>query len=261
MVERETRGYQYDFARAHAEMYSDESRTRKAATMRLVLDEALGVRLARARCVNVGCSTGLVDAELAPYVGRIEGIDIDEGAIRFAQQTHVASNLSFRIGDAMCIDAVDDSYDIAICSQVYEHVPDPGRLMEEIHRVLAPGGVCYFAATNRLNPVEQHYKLPLLSIIPVSWAHVYLRLLGRGDHYYERHFTYWGLRRLVRDFRVEDLTLRMLADPARYGVEYLLGDGSKLRAARSLSRFAYWAFPGYIWLLWKDVPSTRTAKS
>ena len=245
------RGYQRDFAANHSEMYSDEGRVRKATTTRLILKEAFGDRLAHVDVLNVGCSTGIIDAELAPYVGSLTGIDIDAGAIRFAQTNHAAANLAFKIGDAMNIDASDASFDIVLCAQVYEHVPDPVRLMSEIRRVLKPGGACYFAATNRLNPIEQHYKLPLLSIIPISWAHWYLRVMGRGDYYYERHMTHGQLRRLVKDFEIEDITLRVLDDPRRYEADYLFA-GRKLVLARFIRRVAYWAFPGYIWLLWKS---------
>ncbi len=245
------RGYQPNFAEQHAEMYSGEGRTRKAATTRLILEEALGSRLASSRVLNIGCSTGIIDSELAPAVGSLVGIDIDEKAVDYARRTHHLANVTFAIGDAMAIDYPDASFDIVLCSQVYEHVPDPNRLIAEIERVLAPGGVCYFAATNRFNLMEQHYHLPLLSVIPVSWAHLYLRLLGRGSYYYERHLTYSQLHRLVARFRVEDVTRRILDDPDQYAARYLF-DGRKLAVARLLARLAYWAFPGYIWLLWKQ---------
>lgn len=244
------RGYQHDFAENHVEMYSDEGRVRKATTTRLILAKALGERLAVANVLNVGCSTGIIDAELAPHVGSLTGIDIDAKAVKFAQDSHQARNLEFRVGDAMNIDMPDASFDVVLCAQVYEHVPDPVRLMKEIERVLKPGGVCYFAATNRWNPIEQHYKLPLLSMIPVSWAHVYLRLLRRGDYYYERHMTWKQLLGLVKNFKVEDITTEVLDDPARYQAEYLF-PGRNLALARFFKRIAYWAFPGYIWLLWK----------
>ncbi len=244
------RGYQHDFAQSHAEMYSDEGRVRKAITTRMILAEAFGDRLAHSSVLDVGCSTGIIDSEIAPWVGSLTGIDIDANAIEFARCRHVAPNLTFKLGDAMNIDAPESSFDIVLCAQVYEHVPDASRLMSEIERVLRPGGVCYFAATNRLNPMEQHYKLPFLSVMPVSWAHRYLRMLGRGTYYYERHLTGTQLRRLVSRFEVDDITERILEDPGRYEAAYMF-TGRKLVIARVIKRMAYWAFPGYVWLLWK----------
>lgn len=243
------RGYQYEFSRDNAEMHSTEGRQRKAATMLAILREALGQRLSQACVLNVGCSTGIIDTWLAPHVGRVTGIDIDAPAVDVARKHCDVPNAEFRVGDAMQLDFPDASFDVVVCAQVYEHVPDPARMMAEIHRVLVPGGVCYFAATNRFCVMEQHYHLPFLSVIPVPLAHLYLRALGRGDYYHERHRSLRGLRRLARGFIVDDCTLRILGDPDRYAASYMLGGGIKLRIARALARVAYWAFPGYVWLL------------
>lgn len=233
-------------------MHSIEGRRRKALTMLAVLRNALGEgELAKARVLNVGCSTGLIDEVLAEHVGSVVGIDIDQGAIESARTRCARANLEFHLGDTMALDFPDHCFDVVICSQVYEHVPDPARMMSEIQRVLAPHGICYFAATNRLCIMEQHYHLPFLSIIPVSWAHRYLRWCGRGQHYHERHLTLFGLRRLTADLIIDDYTKRVLTDPGRYHTSYMINSNGKRVFANLMLNVAYWAFPGYIWILRK----------
>jgi SAM-dependent methyltransferase len=145
-----------------------------------------------------------------------------------------------------------ECFDGVICAQVYEHVPDADRLMAEIHRVLKPGGVCYFAAGNRLQVMEPHYRLPFLSWLPRRLSHRYVRLAGKAPFYYERHFSYPGLKRLVRRFRRIDYTVRMIENPQRYGLSYMLPEGAlKTRIARLVARRLYALCPGYIWLLEK----------
>lgn len=253
------RGYQYDFSADNEAMHDVSGRRRKAATMLAILGEALGDRLVRARVLTVGCSTGIIDEFFAPHVARVTGIDIDAPAVEAARERCRAPNAEFRVGDAMNLDFPDASFDIVLCSQVYEHVPDPKRMMAEIRRVLAPRGVCYFAATNRFCVIEQHYGLPFLSVIPVPLAHLYLRALGRGRYYHERHMTLGGLRRLTADYRVEDFTQKVLAEPTRYRADYMIGEsGWKPRLIRLFAKWAYWAFPGYLWLLWRDrEPASR----
>lgn len=247
------RGYQYDFSKDNAAMHSADGRRRKAFTMLAVLRDALGDEgLATARILNVGCSTGLIDDVLAEQAGSVVGIDIDRSAVESARARCARANLEFRLDDAMALNFPDHSFDVVICSQVYEHVPDPSQMMAEIHRVLAPHGVCYFAATNRLCVMEQHYRLPFLSVIPVRWAHRYLSLCGRGSYYHERHMTLWELHRLTATFNVDDYTHRLLAEPERYGTRYMMNSVIKRIVAFSLSRAAYWAFPGYVWLLRKQ---------
>ncbi len=244
-----TRGYQYGYSEVSAEMHSLEGRRRKAGTMLAVLRDALGDRLLGARMLNVGCSTGIIDECMAPYVASVMGIDIDAPAVEFARTRCTSPNVTFRVGDAMNLDFADASFDVVICSQVYEHVPDPARMMDEIYRVLVPGGVCYFAATNRFCVMEKHYHLPFLSVMPVRLAHVYLRLLRRGKYYYERHLSLGGLRRLVRRFELIDYTPEILSHPDKYAVGYMLGGRVKLRVSRALARWMYAMFPGYVWLL------------
>lgn len=243
------RGYQLDFSSGNEAMHSIAGRQRKAATTLAVLNSAMGRRLAVARVLNVGCSTGIIDMSLAPYVDHCVGIDIDIAAIESARVACDAGNVEFRTGDAMNLDFPDDAFDIVICSQVYEHVPDPIRMINEIFRVLRSDGVCYFAATNRFCIMEQHYHLPFLSVIPVPLAHWYLRALRRGRFYHERHMTLAGLRRLVHRFEVDDYTRRMIAAPDAYAVRYMLGRGIRLRLVRAVARFAYCVFPGYVWIL------------
>jgi SAM-dependent methyltransferase len=245
-----SREYQNDYSASNPEMHSAQGRQQKAATMRLVLAEVLGAELAQARVLNLGCSTGIIDEYLAPHVGHIVGVDIDEPAVALANSRRRAPNVEFRVEDAMRLSFGDASFDVVVSSQVYEHVPDARQMMREIHRVLRPGGVCYFAATNRWVLLEPHYKLPFLSWLPSALADRYMRLFRKGDAYYERLVGYGALRVLVDNFRLQDFTQNLLAAPDSYGVGYMFG-GARLPVARVIFKYARSLFPGYIWLLWK----------
>src|SRR5690606_24205341 len=112
--------------------------------------------------------------------------------------------------------------------------------MAEIRRVLKPGGVCYFAASNRFMWNEPHHNLPLLSVVPRRLAHFYVRLFGKADHYHELHFSYWGLKRLVKDFEVVDYTRKVIEDPVRYKISYMIKPGSlKSGLARVFAKYVY----------------------
>lgn len=246
------RSYQYRFSEKGTAMYDQSGRIRKARTMVAVLQQHLGENLGSLSLLNLGGSTGIIDNHLAQYFHSVNSIDIDTGAIAHAQANFSQPNLHFAIGDAMEIAYPDQQFDVVICSQVYEHVPNAARMMQEIYRVLKPGGVCYFAAGNRLMWNEPHYNLPLLSVIPHAVADLYVRLAGKGQHYYERHLTYWGLHKLVHAFRLHDYTARMLTAPEQFGISYMLSPGSvKAKLAAWLSQYLPWLVPGYIWILEK----------
>lgn len=247
------KGYQENFSDLHRDVYFDtESRARKAAKMLHILRDHLGADLGSLHALDIGCSTGVMSKYLGGHFGRVTGIDIDQKAIEFAQSNFGSAELSFQLGDAMATGLPDDSVDVAICAHVYEHVPSAPRMMDEIHRVLRPGGVCYFAAENRIIFREGDYRLPFLSLLPKPLAHQYLRLAGRGDHYYETLLTVWQLRRLTRRFEMMDYTRRVVAEPARFGATDIIRPGSVTqRAALAVLWAAYWAFPTYLWLLRK----------
>ena len=246
------REYQYGFSSLGNAMYDVARRELKAQTMVSVLGDFCAARLQELRVLNVGGSTGIIDNYLAGYFASVTGVDIDEDAITFARKNYNKDNLIFDVGDALNLQFPDNSVDSVICSQVEELVPDSHSMMNEIFRVLVPGGICYFAANNRLMWNEPHYNLPLLSVIPRPLANIYVRLAGKAKHYHELHYTYWGLRKLVRRFHIHDYTLKLVNDPIKYSIAYMIKPGStKASLAGFMARYFIWLSPGYIWLLEK----------
>lgn len=245
--------YQYNFSEMHrGAMYNRRSRERKAQTMVAVLKDYYGAGLKSLTLLDVGSSTGLIADYLADYFGGVIGVDIDRPAVEFAKATHQKDNLEFRLADSLKIDMPDSYFNAVICAQVYEHVPNAAMMMDEIYRILKPGGVCYFAAGNRLNIIEPHYHLPFLSLVPRPLAHVYVKWSGRGSFYYEKYLSYWSLKRLVHRFELIDYTRSIIENPKRFSADYMVTPGTtKARLARWIVKHALWLCPGYIWLLKK----------
>ena len=249
-----SRGYQHDFSSMHGKsMYDEEARERKANTMLRILSHNFTEEsIAHMSLLDVGASTGIIDNYLSHFFAEVTGIDIDNKAIDHAVKAFSNEHLHFCAGDAMSLGFPDNSFDVVICSQVYEHVPDARKMMDEIYRVLKPEGVCYFAAGNRLAVDEHHHHLPFLSAIPRPLGHLYLRLAGKGKYYYEKHLSYWGLKRLVARFDIIDYTGKLINMPEQFGAEYMLEPGSsKHKLAQFVVNNLYWLCPGYIWLLRK----------
>ncbi len=246
------RGYQNAFSDKGAAMFDVAGRQRKAMTMICVLSDYIDKPLDTLSVLNVGGSAGIIDEYLSRYFRQVTSIDIDNKAILYAKNNFQKEGLVFEIGDAMDMKYEPNSFDVVICSQVYEHVPDANILMSEILRVMKPAGVVYFAAGNRIMLNEPHYNLPLLSVIPRPLAHLYIKISGKGEYYYEKHFTYFGLKRLVNEFKATDYTPLILSDPEKYKVDYMVKPGSiKHKIATFLSKYMIWLVPGYIWLLEK----------
>lgn len=250
------RGYQYNYSEIWKETYDTRLREKKARTMVAILESGLDKPLSELSAIDVGGSAGIIANYLSDHFARVVGIDLDDAAVDHARGAFKKDNLDFHVADALSLPFPDDSFGVVICSQVYEHVKDPAKMFDEIFRVLAPGGVCYLSASNRLMWNEPHYDLPLLSVMPRPCAHVYMKLAGKGDFYYEKHLSYWGLKSLVERFQVIDYTVKAVCEPGKFGTDYMVKPNSlKTKGAKFVLKYLYWAFPRYLWLLKKPCES------
>jgi ubiquinone/menaquinone biosynthesis C-methylase UbiE len=253
--------YQRDFSELHPKTMFDElGRLQKARKTVAVMHDALakaGVEPAETRLLDIGCSTGILTRHYAEFFGEVVGVDIDDGAVEWARQNRAADNVSYQVGDSMNLPFLSSDFDIVTCTHIYEHVPDAGKMLDEIDRVLKPGGLCYFAAENRLRWWDGHYNLPLVTVLPRPLANIYVRLTGRGTSRYETHRTLWGLRKMARSFEITDYTRAVVREPERFGATEMIWPGSpKQRIANAILKVAYWAFPTYLWILRKPVGGT-----
>ena len=235
-------------------VYCRAERETKAKKILAVLSDFLPAPLDQLGVLDLGCSSGIITHFLGPHFGTVTGLDIDREALTFAARTK-ALNAGFTCADALELPFRGEYFDVVICAHVYEHVPDSERLMNEIYRVLKKEGICFFAAGNRLRLVEPHYGLPMLSVLPRARADGYLRLLGLGKRYQEKHLTYCKLKQLVSRFRLTDYTLKIIRDPGKFAATDLCVPGSlKQGLALFFCRVAYGLVPTYIFILKKVKP-------
>jgi SAM-dependent methyltransferase len=214
----------------------------------------------RGIALDIGCSKGFFTSALSPFFEHVVGLDIDFHALGLARDESARDNVSYLGGDSMKLPFLDNTVDLIICNHVYEHVPDATQLFSEIHRVLTPGGTCYLGAASRLTLIEPHYHLPFLSWLPRSAAHIYMRLTGKGEYYYENLRTHWAIKGLIKGFQVQDCTLDVVADPDLFCARDLFPQGGLLeKIPLSLWRTFYWFLPSYIMLLRKQVSSCDSA--
>ena len=63
-------------------------------------------------------------------------------------------------GDGNRLPMPDGTFDVAFSSNVLEHVPDPGRFLDEMVRVTRPGGIIYLSYTAWFSPWGGHETAP-----------------------------------------------------------------------------------------------------
>jgi len=79
-------------------------------------------------------------AKLGAY--RVTGIDISETFVRMACE-HAARagvNVVFRQGDAAALPFAGETFDFVVCRAAFKNFSDPAGALNEMHRVLRPGG-------------------------------------------------------------------------------------------------------------------------
>jgi SAM-dependent methyltransferase len=80
---------------------------------------------------------------MAPRVGSVLGLDLTPAMVEKARAEAAAAgveNVSFGLGDATALDVPDDTFDGAITRFSLHHIPAPVRVLEEMRRVVRPGG-------------------------------------------------------------------------------------------------------------------------
>ena len=83
---------------------------------------AYAARYARGVLLDVGCGRSPY-RHLFAQVDRYVGLDLERG------------NSSDVCGDGVALPFRSGSFDTVFCSQVLEHVPEPGQMMEEMVRI------------------------------------------------------------------------------------------------------------------------------
>lgn len=155
------------------------------------------VALDGARILDVGCGLGLYVRALRRFSSEVYGIDVAFDRVRRGAAD--VPNLMLAVSEQLPF--ADGFFDLAILNEVIEHVFDERRTMQELARVIRPGGHAVFYAPNRFYPFETHGiylgrryvfgNIPLVNYLPgplrnalVPHARVYLtrdfRRITRG---------------------------------------------------------------------------------
>lgn len=99
-------------------------------------------------CIDIGCGPGMLAVELAQRSEfKVIGLDIDpdqkplfEKRIR---EAGLAERVSFVLGDAQKLPFADNSADAIVSRGTLTFIPDIGKCLREVDRVLKPGGVAF----------------------------------------------------------------------------------------------------------------------
>jgi ubiquinone/menaquinone biosynthesis C-methylase UbiE len=156
--------------------------------------------------LDLGCGFGNLVIASSAIFGRVCGMDIvEERTVWCAARSPGAQIVC---GDATAIPWADNSFDLVISTDVFEHLnyTDQSSAAREILRVLRSGGHAFVTVPNRLQLIDEHNGVLFGTWLPDPLRSRYTRLVHknylkcweRTEHGWARLFRGAGLATQVR---------------------------------------------------------------
>ncbi|MCC7244083.1 MAG: methyltransferase domain-containing protein [Saprospiraceae bacterium] len=104
--------------------------------------------------LNLGTGEGDYDRMLAAHCTTLVGCDVNQDDLNHAASlNHDVPNLRYELNNALALTYADNSFDLIVSCEVIEHVGDPARMVQEMSRVLRPGGMAIMTFPSREFPI------------------------------------------------------------------------------------------------------------
>jgi SAM-dependent methyltransferase len=176
--------------------------------------------------LEIGCGAGVDLARFARGGALVTGVDLAPSAVALARANFEQQGLAgrFEVADGERLPLRDDSFDLVYAHGVVQYTADPQRLVDEVRRVLKPGGQAIFQVYNRISWLRGLSKLTKVG-------------LEHQDAPVLRLFTISEFRTLLRGFTAVRIV------PERFPVKSRLHGGWKGRLFNTLFVGAFNALP------------------
>ena len=135
------------------------------------------------RVLDVACGEGYGTALLAQSAAHVTGVDVAPAAIEHARRAYAhAGNVEFACASCTRLPLADASIDLAVSFETLEHIAEQEQFVDELARVLAPGGVLVLSCPNKLEysdkrhfanefHVKELYREELAALVARRFAH------------------------------------------------------------------------------------------
>ncbi len=101
------------------------------------------------RVLDIACGEGFGSAMMSERAEKVWGVDIDRHAVAHASANYKRDNLRYLVGSCAGIPLPDASVDVVVSFETIEHHDEHDAMMDEIRRVLRPGGVLVISSPDK----------------------------------------------------------------------------------------------------------------
>ena len=183
------------------------------------------------KILDIGCGDGFFSQRIEVSTGAtVTGIDISIEAVEKTKERGIESK-QCNLDEGICFDA--NQFDLAFCGEVIEHVFDPDFLLDEIWRILAPGGFLILSTPNLAAWFNR--VLLLFGVQPIfsdtstkkNYGRVF-KILGQGSQPvgHLRLYTLRSIKEILIDhqFSIQSIkALPFIHYPIIYQIDRLIG--------------------------------------
>ena len=164
------------------------------------------------RLLEVGSGVGIDLIRFARGGAQVTGVDLAEVSIELARENFACHGLSadLRVMNGEALEFPDDSFDVVYAHGVLQYTADAGKMVNELQRVLKPGGQAILMVYNKY-----------------SWLNLMSNVMNVGLEHQDapvlNKYSIGEFKRLLRPFEEVQLV------PERFPVETRLHHGFKAR--------------------------------
>ena len=115
-----------------------------------------------AEVLDVGCGNGVISRYLGSQGFVVRGVDVSPKAIEKARGLNTFPNVRFEVVSAEQLVADGQRYHAVVCSEVLEHLNDPGKLLKVLYQILHDDGVLVVTVPNGKGPRETLVTKPVI---------------------------------------------------------------------------------------------------
>jgi SAM-dependent methyltransferase len=156
------------------------------------------------RILDVGCSQGITSILLGKEGKKVEGIDVDETAVKFATQKiqeeddEIRSNVTFKVSNFLSASYEPGEFDTIILSEILEHLVNPEAFLEKASYLLGNKGRLLITVPFGINDAPDHkrtyyglnlvlrlladYSIKDLKVVSNSWLCLVCDIVVQGQN-------------------------------------------------------------------------------
>ena len=136
------------------------------------------------RVLDVACGEGYGSAALAHHAAHVTGVDVSDAAIAHAKAAYAGrANLDFVAASCTQLPLPEASFDTVVSFETIEHITGQEQFLDEVARVLAPGGVFVLSCPNKVEysdkrdyaneyHVKELYRDELAKLVAARFPHI-----------------------------------------------------------------------------------------